>query len=142
MEAALSVRTRSAPPLSKKRARVGVALSALAALFLLFDSTIKLVKIGPVVDSFVELGWSPDLARGVGALQLACLLLYLVPRTAPLGVVLLTGYLGGAIATHVRVGSPLFSHILFPIYVAALLWGGLALRDPRARALILDAPSA
>ena len=69
-------------------------------------------------------------------MQLACLILYLVPRTAPLGAVLWTGYLGGAIATHVRVGNPLFSHTLFPIYVAAMLWGGLWLRDARVRRLL------
>jgi hypothetical protein len=77
-----------------------------------------------------------SVSRGIGLLQLVCLAVYVIPRTSILGAILLTGYLGGAVATHVRVGSPLFTHILFPIYVAVLLWGGLFLRDDRVRALI------
>ena len=76
------------------------------------------------------------IALAVGALELACLVLYVTPRTSILGAILLTGYLGGAVATHVRVGSPLFTHVLFPIYVGALLWGGLWLREARLRALV------
>jgi len=72
----------------------------------------------------------------IGAIELVCLALYLVPRTALLGAVVMTGYLGGAVATHVRIGSPLLSHTLFPIYVAAMLWAGLYLREPRLRALV------
>ncbi|MGH7518274.1 MAG: DoxX family protein [Gemmatimonadales bacterium] len=77
-----------------------------------------------------------NLAPGIGVLQLVCLALYVIPRTSILGAILLTGYLGGAVATHVRVGSPLFSHVLFPVYVAVLIWGGLLLRDDRLRGLI------
>lgn len=83
-----------------------------------------------------QLGWPLSAVTGVAILELICLALYLIARTSVLGVVLLTGYLGGAIATHGRVGNPLFSHVLFPVYVAALLWGGLYLRDARLRALL------
>jgi len=120
----------SASP-SRSRHRLGIGISAAPVAFLLFDVAIKLVKIPPVVESFERLGYLPDVARGIGTLEAACLLLYLVPRTSVLGAVALTGFLGGAIATHVRVGDPLFSHVLFPVYVAALLWIGLALRDGR-----------
>lgn len=116
--------------------RLGLALAALAVLFLLFDATIKLLMVPEVVSGTAELGWNPGIARPLGVLLLACLAVYLWPRTAVLGAVLLTGYLGGAVATHVRVGSPLLSHVLFPTYVAALLWGGLYLRDDRLRALL------
>ena len=115
--------------------RAGRVLSALAVAFLAFDAVIKLVVAKPVVDSFAQLGWPAHLAVTVGVLELACLAVYLVPRTAVLGAVLLTGYLGGAIATHVRLENPLFSHVLFPTYVAALVWGGLYLRDRRLSAL-------
>ena len=83
-----------------------------------------------------ELGYPVEAALGIGLLEIACLAIYLVPRTSVLGAVLLTGYLGGAIATHVRVGNPLFSHVLFPTYVAALLWTGLFLREQRLRVLL------
>ena len=115
---------------------MGLGISALPVLFLLFDSAIKLVKIPPVVESFAQLGYPESLARGIGALELGCLALHMIPRTAALGAVLLTGFLGGAISTHVRIGDPLFSHVLFPAYVAGLLWAGLFLRDPRLRALL------
>ena len=82
------------------------------------------------------LGYPADTVLWIGMIELVCLALYLVPRTAVLGAILLTGHLGGAIATHVRVGSPLLSHTLFPIYVALLLWGGLYLREPRLRELV------
>ena len=116
--------------------RAGTIVTALPVLFLLFDTTIKLVMIQPVVDSFTQLGWPVHLAPAVGALELVCLTLYLVPRTAPLGALLLTAYLGGAVAAHMRVESPLFTHTLFPVYVAALLWAGLLLREPRLRVLL------
>ena len=92
--------------------------------------------IDPVVQSFTQLGYPVSLSRGIGVLELVCLIIYVIPRSSLVGAVLLTGYLGGAVATHVRVGSPLFTHVLFPVYVAALLWGGLYLRDERVRALI------
>jgi DoxX-like protein len=126
----------AAAPVSKKRIRAGEVVSGIAILFLLFDSIIKVMVIAPVAESFGQLGYPVSLARGIGLLQLVCLAIYVVPRTSILGAILLTGYLGGAVATHVRVGSPLLTHVLFPIYIAALLWGGLFLRDDRVRALI------
>jgi hypothetical protein len=102
----------------------------------LFDTAIKLVKIPPVVEAMAHLGYPEGLARGIGLLQLACLVVYLIPRTAVLGAILLTGFLGGAIASHLRVGDPLFSHTLFPIYLAVPLWLGLYLGDARVRALV------
>ena len=125
-----------APPLAQPVARAGTFVSALPVLFLLFDSAIKLIVIQPVVDSFTQLGWPVELSIPIGVIELACIALYLAPRTAVLGALLLTGYLGGAIATHVRVGSPLLTHTLFPVYVALLLWGGLMLRESRLRELI------
>jgi DoxX-like protein len=88
------------------------------------------------VQGTTQLGYPGHLIRGIGIIELVCLALYVIPQTAVLGAILLTGYLGGAVATHVRVESPLFSHILFPVYVALLIWGGLYLRDDRLRALI------
>lgn len=123
-------------PVSKRKLRAGEILSGIAVLFLLFDSVIKLMVIGPVAESFSQLGYPVSLSRGIGLLELICLAVYVIPRTSILGAILLTGYLGGAVATHVRVDSPLFTHILFPIYIAALLWGGLFLRDGRVRTLL------
>ena len=123
-------------PLSKGRLWTGRIMSALPALFLLIDGVGKLVKPAPVVQGTVQLGYPESVLLGLGIVLLSCTVLYVIPRTAILGAILLTGYLGGAIATHVRVGSPLFSHILFPVYLAVLIWGGLYLRDERLRALI------
>ena len=114
----------------------GRVLTALPVLFLAFDVTIKLMKIQPVVDSFAQLGIPVVLARVVGTVELFCLVLYCVPRTAVLGAMLLTGYLGGAVLTHLRIGSPLVSHTLFPTYIGIMLWGALWLRDSRVRALV------
>jgi hypothetical protein len=111
-------------------------LTAIPVLFLTFDTVIKLMRIDPVIDSFNELGYPAGLALAIGLLEMVCLVLYVVPATSVLGAVLLTGYLGGAIATHVRAESPLLTHVLFPIYVAVFLWGGLFLREPRLRMLI------
>jgi hypothetical protein len=115
---------------------VGRALSALPVAFLLFDCAIKFTKIDAVSESMTQLGYPMSAVTGIAIVELVCLVAYLVPRTSFLGAVLLTGYLGGAVATHVRVDNPLFSHVLFPIYVALLLWGGLYLRDARLRALV------
>ena len=114
----------------------GRVLTALAVLFLVFDTTIKLLLAKEAVEGTVQLGWAPHHLPILAAIEVVCLVLYLVPRTAPLGAVLWTGYLGGAIATHLRLDNPLFTHVLFPTYVAALIWGGLYLRDARVRALI------
>jgi len=114
----------------------GRIMSGLVALFLLFDSVIKLVKLPIAVEGTMQLGYPEHTVVGIGVVLLVCLIVYLIPRTAIFGAILLTGYLGGAIATQVRVDSPLFSHVLFPIYVALLVWGGVFLRCPRLRALI------
>jgi len=115
--------------------RAGRIVSAIPALFLLFDGATKLMMIKPVVEGSAQLGYPPGVVPGLGATVLACLALYLWPRTSVLGAILLTGFLGGAVATHVRVGNPLFTHVLFPTYLGALVWGGLWLRDARVRAL-------
>lgn len=125
-----------AAPISKKGLWAGRIVSGLAVLFLLFDSLIKVMKLAPAVEGTTALGYPATVVRGIGVIELICLILYVVPRTSVFGAILLTGYLGGAIATHVRVGSPLLTHTLFPIYVALLIWGGLFLRDDRLRTLI------
>ena len=121
---------------ASRRQWAGRALSGLAVTFLLLDGVAKLLELQPVVDGALRLGYPRDSVVRLGVVLLSCVLAYAVPRTAVLGALLLTGYLGGAVATHVRVGSPLLSHVLFPTYVAALLWGGLVLRDARLRALL------
>src|SRR5262245_59192835 len=123
---------------SGKAIWTGRILSGIAVLFLAFDAAMKLLATAPAVETTGQLGYPASTLLPIGIIQIVCLALYLIPRTAVLGAVLWTGYLGGAIATHVRVGSPLFSHILFPIYVAALLWGGLWLRDRRVAAMIAE----
>ena len=114
----------------------GRILSALGVLFLTFDAVSKLLKLPQAVDGTVQLGYPASVIVPLGLVQLVCLALYLVPRTAILGAVLWTGYLGGAVATHVRVGNPMLTHVLFPVYIAVLLWGGLWLRDRRVRTLL------
>src|SRR5438046_6464920 len=121
---------------SKKRIWAGRILSGLPVLFLLFDAIIKLIKIRPVVEAFTNLGYPPDLVVPIGIILLVCVALYVIPQTSVLGAILLTGYLGGAVATHARVGARLISHVLFPTYVGALIWLGLYLRDARMRALV------
>src|SRR5262245_22689089 len=123
-------------PMTAKTNWTGVVLSTLATLFLLFDGVIKVLKLQIAVESTVQLGYPERVIVGIGIVELICLALHAFPRTAILGAILLTGHLGGAIATQVRVGNPLFSHILFPIYVAVLIWGGLYLREPRLGALV------
>jgi hypothetical protein len=111
-------------------------MSALPALFLVMDGVMKLMKPEFVVKATVQLGYPESVIVLLGIVVLVCVILYVIPRTTVLGAILLTGYLGGAVATHVRVGDPLFSHALFPVYFAILLWGGLYLREERLRALI------
>jgi len=115
---------------------IGLVMSGLPALFLLVDGVMKLFKPAVVVDTTVQLGFPEPVILPLGLALLASTALYLVPRTAVLGAILLTGYLGGAVATHVRVGNPLFTHILAPTYFAAFIWGGLVLRDARLRILL------
>jgi len=114
---------------------VGRILSALPVLFLLLDGVMKIVKPAFVVEATVQLGWPESVIVALGVVLIACTILYLIPRTAVLGAILLTGYLGGAVATHVRVGGPLFS-ILMPVILGVMLWGGLYLRDERVRSLV------
>ena len=115
----------------------GWALSSLVIAFLLMDAAMKLLALPIVLETSGPLGFAgAETARGLGTLLLVCTLLYIAPQTAVLGAILLTGYLGGAVATHVRVASPLFSHVLFGVYLGAMLWGGLYLRDARLRALL------
>jgi DoxX-like family len=115
---------------------IGRVLSALAILFLLFDTVLKILQLPVAVEGTTQLGYPAGVVFGIGVVELVCLALYVFPPTSVIGAILFTGYLGGAIATHVRIGSPLFTHILFPIYVAVLLWGGLFARDDRVRALL------
>jgi hypothetical protein len=116
--------------------RVGYALSGLVILFMLMDAAMKLMRLPIVLETTVQLGWPTASAVPLGALLLGCTVLYGWPRTSALGAVLLTGYLGGAIATHARIGSPVFTHTLFGVYLGVLLWAGLYLRDPRVGALL------
>jgi hypothetical protein len=117
----------------------GRILGGLAIAFLLMDAAMKLVPLQPVIEAMHELGFASTrgLARGLGFLLLACTILHAVPRTALLGAILLTGYLGGAIAVQLRAGSPLFSHVLFGAYIGVFLWAGLIARNSRVRALVL-----
>lgn len=127
----------AAAPRAGARIWTGRVLSTLVVLFLLFDGTGKLLRLAPVMKgTVVELGYPATTVVGIGVVLLACTGLYLVPRTAILGAVLLTGYLGGAVASQVRVGNPLFGYVLFPVYVATAAWIGLYLRDPRLRAVL------
>ena len=116
--------------------RVGRVLSALAIVFLGFDVAIKLVQLPVVGETLAQLGYPSDLGLAIGVIELVCLVLYVVPRTAVLGAILLTAVFGGAIASHLRIASPLFSHILFGAYLGLFVWGGLYLRSARLRDLI------
>ena len=119
--------------LSPPATRAGRIVTAIPVLFLAFDTVINLLDVAPVAESFTRLGYDTASATAIGSLELVFLALYLIPRTARVGLVLLTGFHGGAVASHVRVGDPLLTHMLFPTYVAALLWAGLYLRDARLR---------
>ena len=128
-------------PVVKSSSKVlwtGRILSGLVVLFLLVDAGFKLIKPlpAPAVKAFGQLGYPVGLATGIGIVLLGCVALYLIPRTSVLGAILLTGYLGGAVASHVRVGDPWFSHALFPVYIGLFIWGGLYLRENRLWALI------
>jgi hypothetical protein len=125
-------------PVSKSMLWLGRALSGLVIVFMLFDGAIKLVPWPVVTETMDRMGYgsSESLARTLGAITLACTVLYAIPPTSILGAILLTGYLGGAIASHVRIGNPLFSYTLFGLYFGLMLWGGLWLRDGGLRALI------
>lgn len=125
--------------LSKKSIWTGRVVSGLAVFFLLFDGFMKFFmdKLPPeALEAGAALQWPIERMPLVGSILLTCLFIHLIPRTALVGAILLTGYLSGAIASHVRVGNPLFSHTLFPVYIAAFIWAGLYLRDIRVRRLL------
>ena len=115
---------------------VGRILSALAILFLSFDTIVKVLRLPVAIEGTTQLGYPEGTVFVIGIIQLVCLVLYVIPQTSVFGAILFTGYHAGAIATHLRLGSPLFTHILFPIYVALLIWGGLYAREPRLRAMV------
>lgn len=121
---------------SRKALWAGRMISVLPILFLFMDGVMKLVKPALVVEATVKLGYPETVIVPLGIVLLVCTVFYAIPRTSVLGAILLTGYLGGAVATHVRVGDPLFTHTLFPVYLGVFVWGGLYLRDTRLRALI------
>ena len=125
-------------PISSRALWTGRVLSTIIVLFMIFDGVIKLPPLDIVTQTMVPLGWpaDPNVARLLGIIGLVSTALYALPRTSVLGAILLTAYMGGAIATNVRVDNPLFSHTLFGVYLGIILWGGLYLRDPHVRALI------
>ncbi len=135
MQTAVFTRPQTASA-TAPRLWAGRVLSAFAILFLLFDGVTKVLQVPAVVQASAQLGFSASATIGIGLLALACTALYTVPRTAPLGALLLTGYLGGAVAVQVRLGAPLFA-VLFPLLFGALVWAGVALRDRRVRPAFL-----
>jgi hypothetical protein len=118
----------------------GRVLSGIAVAFLLFDAAGKLMRVAPVLEGTAKLGYPEGAVFSIGVMLLVGVALYAIPRTSLLGAIYLAAYLGGAVATHFRVGSPLATHVLFPVYVAAIVWGGLALRNPRLMGLLLGTP--
>ncbi|KAA0700568.1 DoxX family protein [Neorhizobium sp. P12A] len=124
--------------ISRPQRIAGLTLTGLVVAFLTFDGVIKLIPISAVTETMTALGYSGDpmLARGLGVLTLVCALLYAIPRTSIVGAILLTGLMGGATATHLRVGSPIFSHLLFGLYLGLMVWGGLYLRCEALRRLV------
>jgi len=121
---------------SKTMTYAGWTLSVIVILFLIMDLAMKFMRLPIVLTTTEQLGWPTSSVTTLAVLLLISTALYAFPRTSVLGAILLTGYLGGAIATHVRIGSPLFSHVLFGAYLALFVWGGLYFRDSRIRALI------
>ena len=135
MEATMNAELMAGRTTTNKRALAGYVLSTIPVLFLLMDGIMKLFKPAVVVNGTVELGYSESAIVPLGIVLTICTILYAIPRTAVLGAVLVTGYLGGAIATHVRVGAPAFN-MIFPVIVALFVWGGLYLRDARVAELL------
>ena len=130
-----TVTDAGAPP-AKWMAWTGWALTVLVALFMAMDGAMKLMDVAQVRAATLQLGWPLALDRTLGIIDIVCLVLYAFPRTAVLGAILTTGLCGGAIAAHLRLGDPLFSHVLFGVYIGVMAWGGLWLRDARLRALM------
>jgi DoxX-like family len=128
--------TSQAAPVSRASLWVGRILSWIVLLFLIFDGVTKVLKASPSVKGTMELGYSEALVPVIGMILLVCVLFYAIPQTQVLGAILITGYLGGAVASQVRVGKPLFSNELFPIYFAGLVWLAIFLQDGRLRELV------
>lgn len=135
MEATMNGGLMAEQTITNKRLIASYVLSTIPVLFLLIDGIMKLFKPAVVVNATVDLGYSESVIVPLGIVLTACTILYVIPRTAVLGAVLLTGYLGGAIATHVRIGAPAFN-VIFPVIVALFVWGGLYLRDTRVAELL------
>jgi hypothetical protein len=135
MEKKLMQSSAQPAPVSTKKSWPGIIISALVGLFMLFDGAMKLVKPPVVVEGTIKYGYSESVILPLGIVLLSCTILYMIPRTAVLGAILLTGYLGGAVNTHVRAGEGWFP-ILFPVFFGALTWGGIFLRDARLRDLL------
>ena len=129
-------RDTATAPVSKKTLWSGRVVSALVVLVLLMDGVMKPVNPAPVVPGMTKLGYPLSLTSVIGIVLLVCVLVFAIPRTSILGAIVLTGYLGGAVASQLRVGLPLFSNVLAPVYIGVLIWGGLFLRDRRLRALL------
>ncbi|HLJ77177.1 MAG TPA: DoxX family protein [Acidobacteriaceae bacterium] len=138
MESALSAQLVPADSteISRSRLWTGRIVAGIIAAFMFFDAAMKFVNPAPVREAFARTGWPVHLSPVLGAILLASTILWLVPRTSILGAILLTGYLGGAVAANLRLEEPVFSHTLFPVYFGVLLWGSMWLRDPRITALI------
>jgi hypothetical protein len=130
----MQTNTQTVSP-SNKKLWAGRIISGLAVAFLLFDGGAKLMRVAPVLEACARLGVSQNLVVGIGAILLACVVVYAIPRTAVLGAILLTGYLGGAVFTQLRAGGPLFD-TLFPIIFGMLIWAGIFLRDNRLSTLV------
>jgi DoxX-like protein len=130
------------PAGSNKALWTSRVMRAIVVLFLLMDTGIHLAQPAPVVQAMNQLGFPLSTTVTIGIIELACTVLYVIPATSIIGAVLLTGYLGGAVAAHMRVGNPVFETYIFPVLVGALLWGGLLLIDSRIRALVSTRPAA
>ena len=128
--------TNAAAPPAKWMGWAGWILTVLVVVFMAMDATMKLMDLPQVRAATLQLGWPLALDRTLGIIDLACLVLYAFPRTAVLGAILTTGLCGGAVAAHLRLGDPLFSHVLFGVYIGVMAWAGLWLRDPKLRALL------
>lgn len=128
--------TVQASSTSGKSIWAGRIITGLIAAFLVFDAVIHLLKPAPVVEAFAKLGFPIRFAVPLGIIELVCVLMYVIPRTSILGAMFLTGYLGGAIAIQLPTGNSFFGEILFPVYIAVFLWGGIYLRDEKLRALV------
>src|ERR1700688_2035626 len=122
--------------LSKKSLWAGRIITGLVAAFLVFDAVIHIMKPAPVMEAFAKLNFPIRFAVPLGIIELLCILLYVIPRTSILGAILLTGYLGGAIAIQLPTGNPFFGEVVFPAYIAVFLWGGIYLRDERLRTMV------